>query len=49
MKKTKVDVRHPLYATPKTLVRFRKLKGFNTSDYLLNILLDTYEEVKRRK
>jgi len=49
MKKEKVDVKHPIYARPKTLVRFRKLKGQGTSDQLLNTLMDSFQEVNRRK
>lgn len=46
---SKVDVKRPIYAKPKTNARFRKLKGFHTSDTLLNILMDSYQEVNRRK
>jgi len=46
---SKVDVKRPIYAKPKTLIRFRKLKGQGTSDQLLNILMDSYQEVNRRK
>jgi hypothetical protein len=49
MKKEKVNVKQPIYAKDKTLTRFRKLKGNATSDYLLNILMDSFQEVNRRK
>jgi len=52
MKKEKVDVKRPIYAYPKTNTRFRKLKaveGARTSDELLNTLMDTHQEVNRRK